>query len=235
MLGAGEVHVWEACPERFADEAARRASLLLLSSDERSRHDRFAFDRDRHAFLVAHAMLRHVLAGHVGRPPAALAFVTGPRGRPELEGAPPPVRFSLSHTSGMVACAVTHRLACGIDVEDVGRAGGREAVAARIFAPAEIAGLEALPPDSRRERFFALWTLKESVGKALGCGLGLPFEEFEIELDTPRGDMLRSSIVPGPWWLRRWRPSDRHRAALAIHSHTGEPLPVRRMRWEGPG
>lgn len=229
--------MWEASPGRFASEAFRTALWSVLSADERSRHDRFVFDRDRHVFLVAHAMLRHVLAGYLGRAPADVALVAPPGGRPELESQPPPLRFSLSHAAGLVACAVTRRLDCGVDVEDVARDVALDAVAARMFAPDELVALAALPPDLRRERFFALWTLKESVSKALGRGLRLSFSGFSIDVDTPRGDVLHPSCLvgPGPWWLRRWRPSERHRAALAVGGPTGPGgMVLRRRSWEGP-
>jgi 4'-phosphopantetheinyl transferase len=214
-ISASQVHVWEARPEDFADEASTRDHLVVLSSEERVRHDRFVFDRDRHVFRVAHAMLRHVLGDVLGVAPSTLTFVTGAWGRPELTGTPPPLRFSLSHTHGLVLCALSVGSDVGVDVEDTGARVDVDSVAATVLSPAEQAALGALPATERPERFLALWTLKEAVVKALGRGVSHPLETLSLEIGTDgeAHDRLISSVAlgAGEWRLWRWRPAERGR------------------------
>ena len=239
-LGDRDVHVWEASPEALADEPANRLCLALLSPEERARHDRFVFARDRQVFLVAHALLRSILARYLDEAPTALEFEEGPHGRPEVRvaGRSRPLRFSLSHTTGHVACALTARADCGIDVEDMERHGPSvDGDVAATFAPSEVQGLSALPPGARRERFFALWTLKESVLKASGEGLSRPLDSFALDVDTAEGDVLRArgGLGEGEWRFWRWRPSARHRAALAVRTAVrGPALELERKTWGGP-
>ena len=67
------------------------------------------------------------------------------------------------------------------------------------------------------EALFAMWTFKEACVKALGRGLAVPLDSFEISLD-PLGvtflDMLGQD--PVHWLLRKFRPTPEHVLALAL-------------------
>jgi 4'-phosphopantetheinyl transferase len=51
-------------------------------------------------------------------------------------------------------------------------------IAARFFAPEEVAALQTLPAADQRRRFFEYWTLKESYVKAREKGLSIPLDKF---------------------------------------------------------
>ena len=75
-----------------------------------------------------------------GVPPRQVPLRIGPHGRPELDGASgsPPVRFSLTHTRGLIACVLARTTDVGVDAEDLGRGLDLDAIARRYFAPAEV-------------------------------------------------------------------------------------------------
>ena len=91
----------------------------LLDPVEQERADRLRFRHDRQAYIAAHALVRIMLARHLGQPATTLRFTVGPFGRPEVyDGSGgPPVRFNLSHTRGLVAAAMVRRHDVGVDVE----------------------------------------------------------------------------------------------------------------------
>lgn len=200
----------------------------LLSAEECARHDRFRFPRDRHHFLVAHALVRTTLARATGRDAASLTFTIGERGRPELDlpDGEVSVRFNLSHTLGRVAVAVTASDDVGVDVErmrDVNLG-----VAERHFAPSEAASLRALPADQQEARFFAYWTLKEAYIKARGLGLALPLDGFAFDLDGDCGDgrmgfSVRADLGDSAeeWSFGLIDAGAEHRAAFAVRSGAG--------------
>ncbi|MAG55443.1 MAG: 4-phosphopantetheinyl transferase [Planctomycetes bacterium] len=222
-MSSTKAQVWFAEPDAITDSGVLARYRDLLSDDERVRCDRFVFDKDRHHFLVAHALVRTVVGQAVDRDPASLGFDLGVHGRPELRtsGGPPPVRFNLSHTSGLVAVAVTSGLDIGVDVERLRDV--NPGVAEKHFAAQEVRALEALPESGRRPRFFAYWTLKESYIKARGMGLALPLGGFAFDLDADPGRIgfsVRDDLDDraDAWRFVLWSAGPEHRAALAVRA-----------------
>ena len=175
------------------------AGLDLLDADERARWDRFKFAPDRRIFAAAHALLRAALSRWGDSAAPDWRFQVGRWGRPELAEAQAAsgLRFNLSHTRGMVACAVTRGRAVGIDVEGFDTAGRSDGVARRAFTDFERAQIEASPADRRTEAFMTVWSLKEAYVKARGLGLSLPLTSFSVAIAPPR-------ILPAPDDTGRW-------------------------------
>jgi 4'-phosphopantetheinyl transferase len=221
-LGPCAVHVWH----RLTDEigaAEHAAAMQRLPADERDRASRFVFDRDRVPFVAAHDLLRFVLSQYEAVAPDAWRFTLDTHGKPLLSDlhAPCRLRFNLSHTRGLVACAVSRSIDVGIDVEAIRGEGdsgtGAHELAARFFSPREVASLGECPQDTRQERFIEFWTLKEAYVKAIGEGLSHPLDTFAftladaqaIRFEAPPGDDERS------WRFALYAPSEGHRMAVA--------------------
>ena len=116
-------HVWLARPEALADAALQARCRGLLSEDEIARHGRLRSAAVRALFLTAHAMKRSALSHYGGVSPESWRFEANAWGRPEITGpaGAPPLRFNLSHTTGLAACVVTRDADCGVDVESLDR------------------------------------------------------------------------------------------------------------------
>jgi 4'-phosphopantetheinyl transferase len=205
----------------------------VLSDDERERMQRLRLPRHRHDYLVSHALVRAALSRCADVAPGAWTFRANRHGRPEIGGpvAAAALRFNLSHTDGLVACAVTLGAAVGVDVENSQRPLRLMAVAKRFFHAAEAEDLGALPAERRAVRFFTYWTLKEAYVKARGEGLSLPLQRIRFHLagagdpSVSFGEDLRDD--PRRWRFVLLRPSTRHVLALAVESR-GEPAIVHR-------
>ncbi len=181
-----------------------------LSRDERERAGRFRIDDVRRRYVVAHAILRRILAGYVDTMPSALRFEAGPYGKPWL--APPyeALSFNLAHSGALALIAVTGCRELGVDIEEHRALDDAERIAERFFSSAEVAAFRALPASERQPAFFRCWARKEAFVKALGLGLTAPLDSFDVSLgpDEPcrllasrraRDDMLRCSLrSPGP-------------------------------------
>jgi 4'-phosphopantetheinyl transferase len=204
----------------------------LLSADEHERMARFVFERDRRAFLLTRALVRTTLSRYASVRPADWRFITNAHGRPELLDRPagvPDLRFNISHTTGLIACAVTIGREVGVDIEHIGRHLSHD-VAGRHFAPAEVDDLRRLPDDQQQRVFFDYWTLKESYIKARGFGLALPLCDFAFKLHPPDPPTIAFEPAleddPATWqFLQEW-PTPQHRLALAVRRE-GDDLPVR--------
>lgn len=208
------------------------AYRTLLSEDEHERMARFVFDRDRTAFLMTRALVRTMLSRYASIAPGQWRFITNVHGRPEILDRPsgvPDLRFNISHTDGLIACAVTIGREVGVDVEHIGRHLTHD-VAGRHFAPGEVSDLRRLPEEQQRRVFFDYWTLKESYIKARGFGLALPLGDFAFKLDPPHPPVIAFEPAldddPATWqFLQDW-PTPHHRLAVAVR-RDGSDLPVR--------
>jgi 4'-phosphopantetheinyl transferase len=192
-LEHGQVHLWllplqEAAPPRGGDHAA----TLAIQELERARRYRFPIDRDR--FVRSRTLLRQILGAYVGVPPEGLVFDHGPAGKPSLvaDGAGSAVEFNLSHSGGYAVLGVTRGHAIGVDVEVLRPVPDFEQIARSQFKPSEVDQLLALPPDRRLAGFFAGWTRKEAYSKAIGAGLSLALDHFEVSLDPDSPALIRS-------------------------------------------
>jgi 4'-phosphopantetheinyl transferase len=220
-----EVHVWFRATESL-DEAAIAAAASVLSNDELARYRRFHFARDARDYAAAHALLRTVLSRNGDRAPERWRFDTTADGKPFLidQGAFR-ASFSVSHSHGMVACAVTEEAEVGVDVECINRDVNVAAIAGRFFAPTEAAQLARLDASQRLDRFFDLWTLKEALSKALGVGMAASMaalaltvgEAGEIRLDAPDSETQS-------WQFGLFTPGLHHRLAIAVCRTGSEPV-----------
>lgn len=219
-----EVHVWLARPEDITDADRLKQYQSLLSAGERERYQRFHFDRDRHHYLVAHALLRRVLSAYVDVDPSSWQFSSNHHGRPEIS-APDiaaPLRFNLTHTTGLVACVVTLEVDCGIDVERLSARGNPMAIAEKMFAVSEQQVLKRLDGEVFLDRFFTYWTLREAYCKALGVGIANARKDYcfveqgagqwAVRFDATSSDGSRH------WQLAIMKPTDEHVMALAIRT-----------------
>lgn len=198
----------------------------LLSEAERARAGRFRVPGLAGRYTVAHARLRQILAAQLGTEPGALQFAAGPHGKPELAGAfaGSGLRFNLSHSAALGLVGWTRGRDIGVDVEAWRGMRDEAALVRRYFSPVEIAAYEASPADARTEVFFNLWTRKEAYVKAVGRGLGLPLDSFDVSPGKGQeARLLRpSSAIEDP---RHWSlaaPAGPPRASLAIVTGTEE-------------
>ena len=211
-----DIHIWFQ-PTGALDAAAIAAAVSVLSDDERAQYRRYHFARDARDYSAAHALLRHTLSRYADRAPADWLFEKTPAGKPLVRDVGT-VRasFSLSHTHGMVACAVTKDADVGVDVECVDRDVHTEGIATRFFAPAEAAHLMQLDAEARRDRFFDLWTLKEALVKARGASMAMSLSSLAFAVDPGGISLEAPADVDAPsWQFGLFAPSPTHRLAVA--------------------
>jgi 4'-phosphopantetheinyl transferase len=169
---------------RLDAESDIRELLDLLDDGERARASRFVFERDRRRFAVGRARLRQLLASRLDIAPAEVELVHGAHGKPALSRrfADSGLRFNVSHSGDVVVYAFSRDREIGVDVEAVRALRDGDALAARVFSPREYEAYRALAPVDRPLGFFNGWTRKEAFIKALGEGLSLALDCFDVSL-----------------------------------------------------
>ena len=208
------VWVWQ-----LASHASHDVWTALLSPEERTRATRFVFDHHRNLFVSAHAGLRCVLGELLGLPPEQVALGADAMGKPRLVGFDPlPLFFNLSHSHNYAAVAVSPCFEVGIDIEHI-RPIGFE-VAEHFFSAGEVAALKALPASRRTEAMFNIWTRKEAYLKALGLGLSVPLDSFDVSVEHPARLQRVAGLLEEPmhWQLAHFIPAKGFVGAVAARS-----------------
>jgi len=97
-----EVHVWRADLNAPPDKLSKL--LPVLDGTERSRAERFVFDKDRTRFIVARSVLRLLAARYLDGSPEEVEFTYGPQGKPALRQHSH-LHFNLAHSDGLALYA----------------------------------------------------------------------------------------------------------------------------------
>src|SRR5436190_8276640 len=120
-LGQTDVDLWLLRPDQLEPEQVA-AAAALISRDENARQTRLRYPHLRRAFTITRGVVRLILSQYADVEPSAWRFEAGEHGKPRI--AWPGVgdlRFSVSHTSSVIAVLVTHGAEAGVDVERIDR------------------------------------------------------------------------------------------------------------------
>ena len=232
-----EIHLWQVNPDEITQPELLSKYKSLLSDDETKKQQRYKFIDDRHDALITRAFVRDLLSYYSDVPPTDWRFEKGEKDKPELVNPPLPLRFNLSHTKGLIICAVTLEDDIGCDVENTTRSNDVLAIANRYFSSTETNELFALPLAQQRQRFFDYWTLKESYIKAWGLGLAIPLKDFSFKINdscvenkttfTSKNNINLSFAQhriddADRWrsWLLYPKNTEKYRIAIALRSKT---------------
>jgi 4'-phosphopantetheinyl transferase len=216
----GEVHIWRG--RLIQPEAVLQRCRALLSEDELARAARFYFEKDRSQFIVAHGMVRQVLAFYLKMAPREIHFRIEKKGKPELEenSGGRSLKFNLSHSGELALLAIARGQILGVDVELHRADFAGEDIARRFFSAQEAGKLSALPAEQKVEAFFNCWTRKEAYVKAMGDGLSIPLDSFDLTF-APGESPALLRVEGHPEELKRWSlynltPGEGYAGALLI-------------------
>jgi 4'-phosphopantetheinyl transferase len=204
VLDTGEIHLW-LLPLDLADEALS-AAAGQLDETERDRAQRFHFEVHRRRFIAGRGQLRQILAGYLALTPAAVDFRYGAQGKPFILGAEdegPPLQFNLSHSEDVALLGIAREAAIGVDIEAARAMNDAVDIARDNFSRPEFEVWQSLPDALKCDGFFACWSRKEAIVKAMGGGLSIPLDSFQVSLD-PRTPARLHSIDAEPDAPQRW-------------------------------
>jgi 4'-phosphopantetheinyl transferase len=228
-----QIDLWHVFTDQPAAQPWRDAGGQLLSADEADRAQRYSHPEARRQFVVGRALLRTAIAHYTGDDPQSLEFSYHCRGKPALRRpSGTALEFNLSHTRGLVVCAVALGDAVGVDAESRERPRSLAPLelARRFFAPAETAALARLPAEERLAGFLEFWTLKEAFVKACGTGLAMPLRDFAFSLSAACAPRITFSSDlkerPEDWQFAQPGLAAGYHVALAIHRPAANPREI---------
>jgi|GEM_PF-2991312 len=158
----------------------------LASEQSAAAHFRDAAQAE--GFLLRRRITRGIVARAFGRAPDEMTITPDSKGKPVLQGAGLALHLSFGAHGEVALIGIAHQ-PIGVDLE--GEI-APEALPLNILRQDERAALLALPYAERGPAFLTLWTLKEAVVKALGCGFSVPPEAVHLPLSW-----LAAKVSPG--------------------------------------
>lgn len=133
---------------------------------------RFTRWQDRQAALFSKLLLQKCLYKY-GFPSNCLSrIVEDDYGRPFIDNQ---IDFNISHSSDYVLCAMTNTCRLGIDIERIKHISLTDFY--RVLTAEQSEKIKA--SSNVYKEFFKIWTKNESILKADGRGLSIPFSEIE--------------------------------------------------------
>lgn len=197
-LEEDEAHIYWARPSDLNPDRQQRL-LLWLSADERRAYEALRMPEDRRAYLAAHVLVRKSLSNYSTFAEPDWAFSRSKNGRPILADrhSDQNLYFNISHSRSLVACIVSRRQVCGVDVEPLRPIVDYRDIAARFFAPMEQGQLLQVDEARSEALFLSLWTLKEATLKATGDALLAPLHSVAFRVDEKNRVELQAGSTLG--------------------------------------
>jgi len=215
QLFDNHIHIWRVDVSDFISRVGELAPIL--SAKEKTKSERFHFEKDCNNYIVSQACLRLLLGTYLNIPPNAVELCEGAHGKPYLKQADG-FQFNLSNSHGCVIYAFTLNCEIGIDTEYSPRTVEFHELATRFFTKSEANQLLKLKDGALRLAFFNVWTRKEAFIKAIGEGLSFPLKNFEVSVNDParivaiNGDELEAK----EWFMQAFEPEEDYVAAVTV-------------------
>jgi 4'-phosphopantetheinyl transferase len=152
------------------------ALLLCVSSEKRERIKRFSFFEDARNCLMGDILARVEICRVTGLNNKQLDFAVNQYGKPFLTNNPL-VHHNISHAGPYIACVISDE-PVGIDIELIKPIDMK--IAERFFTSDETMYILSAQDDIRRQRFFEVWTKKESRIKWAGKNLLKNLPSFSV-------------------------------------------------------
>ena len=190
LRGDKKLKVYYADVSPLNDDALYQAFSALVWIERAQKAERYRFRSDRNLSLGAAALLWY--GSKQIAPDAELHLAVTEHEQPYFENMTG-LHFSLSH-SGHYAMVAFSDYPIGCDIEQPGNLDMR--IAKRFFCASEYNLIASqMDENAQREMFYQLWTIKESYLKAIGLGLALPMNNFEVRKKSAGWEIVRDGAV----------------------------------------
>ena len=175
-------------------------------------------------------MLRLGLAMYLEKAPQKIALATNRHGKPCVAECSA-LHFNVSHSGGLGAIAFTTEGEVGIDVEAIRCDVGALEIASAHFTRNEAAMVAAAATaQEQASAFLRLWTRKEAVLKAAGCGLLGGLEGVDVSHEPLDQVKLCGATGDGTesyWRIQIWKRSTASPERLQRQREIGRSINIR--------
>ncbi|MEW6067029.1 MAG: 4'-phosphopantetheinyl transferase superfamily protein [Nitrospirota bacterium] len=219
-LSKKDIHIWRVALDSPVISVQKLKQTLSI--DERIRAERFHFEKDRTYFIIRRGILRTLLGFYLGIDSRKLQFCYGKYGKPALAdiSGKGTICFNISHSGGVALYAFTRDCEIGVDIERIRDIPEMDQVVEHFFSEREKSVFRSLPKNRQKEAFFNCWTRKEAFIKAIGDGLYLPLDKFDVSATSDEPAKLLKiegdSKGASQWFIQDLKPANRFASAIAV-------------------
>lgn len=153
---------------------------LMIGSEKKYKIEKFINKKDKIRSLIGEVLIRTIITEELGISNKYISFDKNKYGKPYLQEYPK-FNFNISHSGDFVVCAIDNK-PIGIDIEEI-RDIEYEEISKNFFSVSEYDYIVKKNLDVELNKFYEIWTLKESYIKCCGQGLLLPLNSFSIDID----------------------------------------------------
>jgi len=154
--------------------------FATLDQREQTIAGRFKREILTQRYILAHGLLREVLAKYVNESAIDLQFMHSEKGKPFLLNYPE-LSFNMSHTGdSWVLAVVQAKCHLGIDIEYFKVRESWQGLVKKCFSAEESEYWHGLPVADQGRFFYQLWVRKEAFVKALGEGITLGLDRCVV-------------------------------------------------------
>ena len=150
---------------------------LKVSEERKKRIDRYKIEEDKVRGVISQSLIMKMLTQELNMDPSDIVIKKNEYGKPFIEDID--IYFNVSHSGHWVVGAIDKK-PIGIDIEEIKERGYKK-LAKRFFTEDE--NNYILEEDSLN-RFFRIWTMKESYIKTDGRGMSIPLNTYSIKFDS---------------------------------------------------
>jgi 4'-phosphopantetheinyl transferase len=204
LLAEDNIHIWWV--SLHASREIEKAFEKTLSDKEMLRGQAFVNSRLRRRFTLSHGVLRVLLGRYLDTCPSNVALGCGRAGKPFVKNEKARIEFNMSHSDDLAVYAFANGCRLGIDIERPRSMPDREAVAKQFFNQREYAELRTVEKMCQEEAFFRCWTRKEAYIKAVGQGLTLALNSFQVSVRPEQAAAFR--LLPTGDSCQTWKIRD---------------------------
>jgi 4'-phosphopantetheinyl transferase len=158
---------------KYKDNEEKYIDMLYPDRQEKVR--KLVHAKSRYVSMEAGFLLQDIAESELSIKPADIQICRGENGKPSVVGCPD-FYFNISHSGEYVVMAYGNA-PVGVDVEQTRDKETR--IAKRCFTDEEFEYISQ-SDDKSGERFFKVWTMKESYLKLTGRGISVPLNSFYV-------------------------------------------------------
>ena len=173
-LSKDNIHIWKIQLDKMQDHID--SAFKLLSEDEKERSHKYRIENKRKSYILTRATLKLLLQYYMQDKPYTI--YKNHYGKAYIKQSQ--LYFNISHTKDMSLIAFSKGDEIGIDLESIDCDSSIIDISARYFTKMEHQWMQSIPKAKKMEGFLYCWVRKEAYIKAIGLGLSLPIDSFEV-------------------------------------------------------